>query len=331
MFERFTDRARATVVHAQEEARLLRHNYIGTEHILLGLLREGEGAAARSLQALGVSLDRVRREVEEIIGEGDRAPGGHIPFTPRAKKVLELALREALQLSHNYIGTEHILLGLVREGEGVAAQVLVRLGASLDRVRQQVVQTLRQTPTEPAPDLATARRHTPAAALIIAAAEQLAGGSPVGSHHLLEALIRSEGSAAARVFAALGVEADTLAATIDEVGIEGTSDLTDEEAAARRMEISVADGEVRIVLRDATAVELADAVTEHLAGPVRGDDPLAGGMAGLHQEIVRFLTDLRTRVAPSPSTEDAAGPERPGGISALLERSVRSRLRRRSR
>jgi ATP-dependent Clp protease ATP-binding subunit ClpC len=331
MFERFTDRARATVVHAQEEARLLRHNYIGTEHILLGLLREGEGVAARSLQALGVSTDRVGREVEEIIGEGEKAPGGHIPFTPRAKKVLELALREALQLSHNYIGTEHILLGLVREGEGVAAQVLVRLGASLDRVRQQVVRTLRQTPAEPAPDLATARRHTPAAALIIAAAEQLAGGSPVGSHHLLEALIRSEGSAAARVFAELGVEADTLAATIDEVGIEGTSDLTDEEAAARQMEISVADGEIRIVLRDATAVELADTVTEHLAGPVRGDDPLAGGMVGLHQEIVRFLTDLRTRVAPSPSTEDAAGPERPGGISALLERSVRSRLRRRSR
>ncbi len=142
MFERFTDRARRVVVLAQEEARMLNHNYIGTEHILLGLIHEGEGVAAKALESLGISLEAVRSQVEEIIGQGQQAPSGHIPFTPRAKKVLELSLREALQLGHNYIGTEHILLGLIREGEGVAAQVLTKLGADLSRVRQQVIQLL---------------------------------------------------------------------------------------------------------------------------------------------------------------------------------------------
>ncbi len=142
MFERFTDRARRVVVLAQEEARLLNHSYIGTEHILLGLIHEGEGVAAKALESLNISLDAVRAQVEEIIGQGGSSPSGHIPFTPRAKKVLELSLREALQLGHNYIGTEHILLGLIREGEGVAAQVLVKLGADLSRVRQQVIQLL---------------------------------------------------------------------------------------------------------------------------------------------------------------------------------------------
>ena len=142
MFERFTDRARRVVVLAQEEARMLNHNYIGTEHILLGLIHEGEGVAAKALESLGISLDAVRQQVEEIIGQGQQAPSGHIPFTPRAKKVLELTSREARQLGHHYIGTEHILLGLIREGEGVAAQVLVKLGADLNRVRQQVIQLL---------------------------------------------------------------------------------------------------------------------------------------------------------------------------------------------
>jgi len=142
MFERFTDRARRVVVLAQEEARMLNHNYIGTEHVLLGLIHEGEGVAAKVLESLGISLEAVRSQVEEIIGQGQAAPVGHIPFTPRAKKMLELSLREARQLGHNYIGTEHILLGLIREGEGVAAQVLQKLGADLNRVRQQVIQLL---------------------------------------------------------------------------------------------------------------------------------------------------------------------------------------------
>src|SRR3954447_26718212 len=142
MFDGLTDRARRGGVSPQERARMLNHNYIGTEHILLGLIHEGEGVAAKALESLGISLEAVRSQVEEIIGQGGSSPSGHIPFTPRAKKVLELSLREALQLGHNYIGTEHILLGLIREGEGVAAQVLVKLGADLNRVRQQVIQLL---------------------------------------------------------------------------------------------------------------------------------------------------------------------------------------------
>ncbi|MEV1168522.1 Clp protease N-terminal domain-containing protein, partial [Nonomuraea sp. NPDC049784] len=142
MFEKFTDQARRVVILAQEEARMLNHNFIGTEHILLGLIHEGEGVAAKALESLGVSLEGVRQQVEEIIGQGQPAESGHIPFTPRAKKVLELAVREALQLGHEYIGTEHILLGLIREGEGVATQVLVKLEADPGRVRDWVLQSL---------------------------------------------------------------------------------------------------------------------------------------------------------------------------------------------
>jgi ATP-dependent Clp protease ATP-binding subunit ClpC len=142
VFERFTDRARRSVVLAQQEARMLNHDYIGTEHILLGLLHEQDGVAARALASLGISLETARLRIEETIGRGQATVPGHIPFTPRAKKVLELGLREALQLGHNYIGTEHILLGLIREGEGVAAQVLQELGADLDRVRRTVIHLL---------------------------------------------------------------------------------------------------------------------------------------------------------------------------------------------
>ena len=145
MFERFTDGARRVVVLAQEEARRLQHNYIGTEHLLLGLIHEGDGVAAQVLVSRGISLETVRREVEGIIGRGGSSPA-RLPFTPRAKKVLELSLREALQLDHHYIGTEHILLGLIREGEGVAAQVLVLLGADLSSVRARVIETVRENP-----------------------------------------------------------------------------------------------------------------------------------------------------------------------------------------
>ena len=168
MFERFTDRARRVVVLAQEEARMLNHNYIGTEHILLGLIHEGEGVAAKALESLGISLEAVRQQVEEIIGQGQQAPSGHIPFTPRAKKVLELSLREALQLGHNYIGTEHILLGLIREGDGVAAQVLVKLGADLNRVRQQVIQLLHgYQGKEPGPAAAGSAEAAPSTSLVL--------------------------------------------------------------------------------------------------------------------------------------------------------------------
>jgi ATP-dependent Clp protease ATP-binding subunit ClpC len=154
MFERFTDRARRVIVLAQDEARGLNHNWIGTEHLLIALIIENSGVGAKALESLGISLDAARQQVESIIGRGQDSVGdSHIPFTPRAKKVLELSLREALQLGHDYIGTEHILLGLIREGDGVAAQVLVKLGADLNRVRQQVIQLLHgypgQEPTAP--------------------------------------------------------------------------------------------------------------------------------------------------------------------------------------
>jgi ATP-dependent Clp protease ATP-binding subunit ClpA len=158
MFERFTDRARRAIVLAQEEARMLNHNYVGTEHILLGLIHEGDGVAAKALEGLGISLDAVRQQVEEIIGQGLEVPSGHIPFTPRAKKVLELSHREAAQLGHNYIGTEHILLGLISESRGVAAQVLVKLGADQSRVIQQVIRLLHgYSAEEPVPGRSAAR------------------------------------------------------------------------------------------------------------------------------------------------------------------------------
>jgi ATP-dependent Clp protease ATP-binding subunit ClpC len=188
MFERFTDRARRVVVLAQEEARMLNHNYIGTEHLLLGLIHEGQGVAATALESLGVSLEAVRAQVEEIIGQGQEAPSGHIPFTPRAKKVLELSLRESRQLGHDYIGTEHILLGLLREGEGVASQVLVRLGADLNRVRQQVIELLHgHRGEEPAGSAAGGRERRPPPAIAdrldaigsrLSAVEQRTGTGP---------------------------------------------------------------------------------------------------------------------------------------------------------
>ncbi len=140
MFERFTDRARRVVVQAQEESRLLNHGYIGTEHLLLGILREDDGVAAEALASLEVSLDAAREQVAEIVGRGQRAPSGHIPFTPRAKKVLELSLREALRLEQHYIGPEHILLGLVTEGHGVAVEVLRVVGASPEQIRARVLE-----------------------------------------------------------------------------------------------------------------------------------------------------------------------------------------------
>ena len=152
MFERFTDRARRAVVLAQEEARMLEHNYVGTEHLLLGLIREGSGVAARALETLDISLEMVRQEVTEMIGRGQSAPSGHIPFTPGAKHVLELSLREALALDHSYIGTEHILLGLIRESDGVAAQALVRLGADLETTRARILELLRGYPGHEPPE-----------------------------------------------------------------------------------------------------------------------------------------------------------------------------------
>jgi ATP-dependent Clp protease ATP-binding subunit ClpA len=322
MFERFTDRARQSVVLAQEEARDFSHDYIGTEHLLLGLLREGDGMAAITLRRLGVGLGVARAEVEAIVGRGSGSPEGHIPFTPRAKKVLELSLREAIQLGHNYIGTEHIVLGLVREGEGVAAQVLVKRGLVLERVRGAVLEEIRRMGAERSTDAAS----TPGAEEAVASARELAASAPMGSHHLLEALARSDDSLAAKVLSSLGVDADAIAAKIDELGTEGTSDITPQEAAARQMDLWVAGQELHLVLRDDTALELGRAITDAVGGPVRGDDATVGSLVGLWQAVRGGLEDLRRRVAPLPE-EAETGPRR----SALVRQAIENRLARRRR
>ncbi len=205
MFERFTDRARRVVVLAQEEARMLNHNYIGTEHILLGLIHEGEGVAAKALESLGISLEAVRQQVEEIIGQGQHAPSGHIPFTPRAKKVLELSLREALQLGHNYIGTEHILLGLIRESEGVAAKALESLGISLEAVRQQVKEIIGRGQQAPSGHIPFTPRAKKVLELSLREADGF-GHNYIGTEHLLLGLIREGSGVAAQVLVKLGAD-----------------------------------------------------------------------------------------------------------------------------
>ncbi len=205
MFERFTDRARRVVVLAQEEARMLSHNYIGTEHILLGLIHEGDGIAAKALESLSISLEAVRAQVEEIIGQGQQAPSGHIPFTPRAKKVLELSLREALQLGLSYIGTEHILLGLIHEGEGVAAKALESLDISLEAVRAQVEEIIGQGQQAPSGHIPFTPRAKKVLELSLREALQL-GHSYVGTEHLLLGLIREGEGVAAEVLQNLDVE-----------------------------------------------------------------------------------------------------------------------------
>jgi ATP-dependent Clp protease ATP-binding subunit ClpA len=236
--------------------------------------------------------------------------------------VLELSLREALQLGHNYIGTEHILLGLVREGQGVAAQVLVQRGAPLDRVRAAVTDELGHTGPG---SRSSQSKRTPAADEALAVARELAGSGRIGSHHLLEALARSEDSVAGRALAQLGIDADTLATTIDEIGVEGTSDVTPDETAARRMEIRLEGAELHVVLRDDSTVELVRTITEQLGGPLRGDDPV-GPPVVLWQAIVSGLEELRDRLAPTPDDTETA-PSR----STIVRQAIQSRLARRRR
>jgi ATP-dependent Clp protease ATP-binding subunit ClpC len=211
MFERFTDRARRVVVLAQEEARLLNHNYIGTEHILLGLVHDDEGVAAQALESLNIRLDAVRREVEQIIGQGGSPPSEQIPFTPRAKKVLELSLREAIQLGHNYIGTEHILLGLLREGEGVACQVLVKLGANLPTVRARVLQLVAKRPGKGASGALLTL--SPELAAVVDEARRAAeanGESEVTPIYLFLAAVEDPDGAAGRMLRSVGVDPEQL-------------------------------------------------------------------------------------------------------------------------
>jgi ATP-dependent Clp protease ATP-binding subunit ClpA len=304
MFERFTARARRSIVLAQEEARNLQHNYIGTEHILLGLLHEGQGVGARALAQSGVTLDAVRQEVTAMIGLGQNAPSGHIPFTPRAKKVLELALREALALHHNYIGTEHILLGLIREGDGVAVQILKK-HADLGQLRSAALDIVGTTyPASEGRSRNWLRRvsaalgrpaegeipgegaeqsvlsATPAADVTLTTAAHLAGGDPVGSHHLLLAALSDANSAAARVLASLGVDLTRAKDALHNADITGTSDELPEDAGRRQMNIQVSAETVTIVATDEILVQSANAALKALndqSGPATagGPDPAA--------------------------------------------------------
>jgi ATP-dependent Clp protease ATP-binding subunit ClpC len=323
MFERFTNRARHAVVLAQDEARLLDHDYIGTEHVLLGLLGEPEAIGGRVLHQLGIGLEATRADVEAIVGRGGATPSGHIPFTPRAKKVLELSLREALALGHNYIGTEHILLGIVREGEGVAMQVLAQRGATAERIRPLVKLVLETAGAAKGAVAQSPPRRTPGAEAVIAVAEQLAGAAPLGSHHLLEAMALVDDSLAAGTLGALGVEAEALAAKIDELGTEGTTDISPEDAAARQMELRLGDDEVTIVLRDGATLELARSLTAAVGNPVRGDVPTGSPLIGMWQANLLALQQLVERVDPGEGADQTSR-------AAAVRAAIRNRLRRRS-
>jgi ATP-dependent Clp protease ATP-binding subunit ClpA len=321
MFERFTDSARSVVVAAQEEARALKHGRIGTEHVLLGLYTAPAGIAAQALNQLGITADMVRAEVVTMVGVGSDGPKGHIPFSPRAKKVLELSLREALQLGHNYIGTDHILLALEREGEGVAVKVLAK-HVNLQDLRRTTVSLIKE---QAQPDAGPARpSRTSAADEVVAVAEALAGSAPMGSHHLLEALIRAEGSMAATVLAQLGISPDAVADKVDELDADSTTDATPQETAARKMELRIEGDEVHLVFRDEGTLSLTKAVVE-LAGdaPIRGTGPLAGRFVPLWTQVQELLVEMVRTLKPEGEAKDT------GKAALLVRRVLHDRLRRR--
>jgi Clp amino terminal domain, pathogenicity island component len=330
MFERFTNRARHVVVLSQEEARRLQHNYIGTEHILLGLLGEPGGLAFQALDRFGMSLDSTRDEVEAIVGTGKAEHSGHIPFTPRAKKILELALREALQLHHNYIGTEHILLGVIREGDGVGAQVLKQHSADLMPIRMAVLDLLSTVPTEatrgrrwlrrgsaagpgeaPEPGESAELRTTPAADTSLSEAARLAGSQPVGSHHLLLATLGDPDTAAARALAALGVNLDQ------------ARDEQPEEAGRRQMLIRVTDKQLTIEATDPVIVDLGRAALQALGekasptGTIRGDLPVSASLANVWQALHGSLEAIQRRATlPADPPGSPSDPDQPGTEAA---------------
>jgi ATP-dependent Clp protease ATP-binding subunit ClpA len=302
MFERFSGQARQVVVSAQEEARELDHNYIGTEHLLLGLLATADCLANASLTALGYTLDDVRGQVVAIVGRGKASPGGHIPFTPRAKKVLELSLREALQLKHNYIGTEHILLGLLREGEGMAAQILADKHP-LQRIRADVLERVKS----PAARESHGPGRTPAAHDVLALAAELADETPVGSHHILEAILQQPDSAAAKVLTDAGIDLDDLAAKLDEVSTENTTDDTPAQAAARQLELSVTDDAVTVVLRDSGSIELGKQILQLNDGPLAAHGPQLDLLGRLWAVVNSWLNTTARALAPAPEEIEESG------------------------
>jgi ATP-dependent Clp protease ATP-binding subunit ClpC len=346
MFERFTKPARHVVVLAQEEARRLDHNYIGTEHLLLGLMGEPEGIAYRALERYEVSLDGARAETVAITGTGDSGPTGHIPFTPRAKKTLELALREALQLHHNYIGTEHILLGIIREGDGVGAQILRQHSADLSAIRTTVLDLLAAGSSasgrgprwqrrhsaadlEAQPGLAETKelRTTPAADSSLSEAARLAGLQPVGSHHLLLAALSDPDTAAARALAELGVDLERAMEALRAADVTGTSDEQPAEAGRRQLVIRVADDGLTVEARDPRIIERGKAALHALGdqadppGTIRGDLTASTGLGSLWQALYDGLESVRQHAARLP----VPGEVRPrGGAGRPAETSGNS-------
>jgi ATP-dependent Clp protease ATP-binding subunit ClpC len=324
MFERFTNRARNVVVLSQEEARLLGHNYIGTEHILLGLIRQSDGVAYQALARFDMSLDATRDEVKAIIGLGKAKPLGHIPFTPRAKKVLELALREALRLNHNFIGTEHILLGLIREGDGVGAQIMKQHCSDLSEVRAAVLDLVSTMPAEPARGLRWLRdrvetitgkgpersqpvqiRTTPAADISLTQAARLAGSQPVGSHHLLLAALADPESAASRALSEFGVTLEPLKDALRKADVTGTSDEQPEEAGRRQMVLKVSDQKITVEATDPLIIRLGQAALAALgddAGVIRGDQPVAASLSNVWQALHDSLEAIHRHAEQPPDS-----------------------------
>jgi ATP-dependent Clp protease ATP-binding subunit ClpC len=307
MFERFSDQARHVIVMAQDEARELDHNYIGTEHLLMGLLATSDPLASAgllatsgsiamaSLTSLGYTLRDVRDAVEAIVGRGKAPSSGQIPFTPRAKKVLELSLREARQLKHNYIATEHILLGLLREGEGRAAQILAGRHP-LDRIRDDVLARIEP----PMAQHAHGAGRTPAAHEVLTLAAELAAETPVGSHHILKAILKQPDSAAAKVLTDSGIDLDQLAAKLEEVSTEDTADDTPTQAAARQLELSVTDESVTVVLHDPGSLELGKQVVQLNGGPLTARGLQLDLLGGLWTAVNEWLDDTARALAPPP-------------------------------
>ena len=344
MFERFTDFARHAIVLAQEEARGLRHNYIGTEHLLLGLLGEPRGLAAQVLGGFGMTLDGTRDDVRTRVGVGDGPViTGHIPFTPRGKNVFQLALSEADQLNHHYIGTEHMLLGLVQEGDGAGAGILAARCGSPEGVRAAVLKALKPM-TPPAerrlwqsrsvslrasPGAEPEQLHTtPAADTGLNEAARLAGGEPVGSHHLVLAALGDPGTAAARALAALGVDLDQARAALRTADVTGSTDELPQEAGRRQMVLRATGDTLTIELRDPLIVELGGAALSALgdrAGQppvIRGDRPVSASLAAVWLALRASLDEIRRRAAYEPAEAppaDAPAAEAPPAEAPAAE------------
>jgi ATP-dependent Clp protease ATP-binding subunit ClpC len=280
--------------------------------------------ATKVLRQLGYTKEIGQADIAAMIEPGTDERGGHIPFTPRAKKTLELALREALQLHHNYIGTEHILLALVREGEGIGAQALAQRIKPISKIKAAVLAMSAgsdDTPASPWPTGTQATEDT------VSTASALAGGAPVGSHHLLEAMLRAENSMAARVLRELGVDPDAVAAKIDELDPETTTDANPEEAAARKMEIRLVDDEVHLILRDAATVTIAKQVTELADGPIQGAGPVAGLFIPLWRATNQLLLEIQRLLEPE-SDDDAESST--SNVAKFMRTVLAPRLRRRA-